>query len=72
MSLKSMLAIMICSTVGVASANGAVLTHDGSFILNENYEVGNWVVEVQYGPVAARPRDRDMIKPPIIPRIPPK
>jgi|GEM_PF-5771295 len=72
MNIKKMLAIVIFSIAGVAGANSTVSTHDGSAVLNENCGVGKQVIEMQYGPITARPRDRDMIKPPIIPRIPPK
>jgi hypothetical protein len=72
MNIKKIVAIIFFSTTGVAGANSAVSTDDESFLLNENCEFGKRVVEMQYGPIAARPRDRDMIKPPIIPRIPPK
>ena len=73
MKIFEKIVVFVIVASGLAYSGAAISVNgygedDHSFIEISDHDV----VSRDYGPVTARPRDRDMIKPPFIPRIPPK
>lgn len=72
MQLNSRVAVGVATLFLLASNAG--FSEDISSAVSSNIEAESHVSFLTgYGPRSgSRPRDRDMIKPPIVPRIPPK
>lgn len=72
MKIKTILVFALTLFAGSAGASATLPAKYDSCVIGGNSistGLSDWG---RFGPISSRPRDRDMIKPPIIPRIPPK